>query len=87
MTIFYPGQILFYMRRIGKTVQEKLMGVYKVNVIEAIKSFLFTSFRLPPYGTRMTFTIHTSHILLHLTVMALREQSCAHGNLARWRKQ
>ncbi len=60
------------------------MGVYKVNVIEAIKSFLFTSFRLPPYGTGVTFTIHTSHILLRLPVMALREQSCADDNLARW---
>lgn len=63
------------------------MGVYKVNVIEAIESFLFTSFRLLPYGTGMTLTIHTSRILLHLPVMALREQSRADDNLARWRKR
>lgn len=83
MSIFYQRDILNQRGARGS----QFMGHYKVNVIEAIRIFFFVkSFRLPPYGTRVTFTIHTSHILLHLAIMALREQSCADDNLARWRK-
>lgn len=57
------------------------LGVDRVDVVETIRSF---SLRRPPYGTGATFTIHTSDISLHLALMALREQSCADDNPARW---
>lgn len=45
------------------------------------------SFRLPPYGTRLTLTIHTLQILLCLSLMAHWEQSSAKDNHARWHRQ
>lgn len=48
------------------------------------RSFFFTCFRLPPYGTGVSFTFRTPHIFLGLTVMALCEQICADDNLTRW---
>lgn len=46
-----------------------------------------SSHPFPTYGAGVTLTIHTSHIVLHLLLTALRQQNCADDNLARWRKR